>query len=53
MPAPASFEQPVMDLHGRGGHDHFEAIFRVKPGIEQEDVLGAGANVKGKDFHKG
>ena len=34
-----------------GGHDHLEGVLHRLGGIEEEDVLGAGAHIYGKDAH--
>jgi len=38
------------DLRG-GGHDHLEGVLHRPGGVEEEDVLGAGAHVHGQDAH--
>ena len=37
----------------RAGHHHLDAVLHRPAGIEEQDVLGAGAHVDGQDAHFG
>ena len=48
----ASTVQAAVHDHGGGGHHQLEAVFQVKARIVKQDILRAGADVDGEDFHR-
>jgi hypothetical protein len=42
----------VRNRNGRRGQDHLEAVLELALRVEQEHILGASADVDGKDLHR-
>jgi len=38
--------------HRRRRRDQLEAVLQMQAGVVEEDVLGAGADIYGEDFHR-
>ena len=52
----ANILRRLLDLpppdHRRRRRDQLEAVLQMQAGVVEEDVLGAGADIYGEDFHK-
>ena len=52
LPPPGRLLELPVHHHGRGGHHQLEAVLQVQARIVEQDILRAGTDVNGEDFHR-